>query len=89
MGTSTPPKMRAKIKPKAGAALPAPEPLDEGDLIEFGMTVEYKHPRKGSYWPKFGSHTRIRPGETAEEAKDRLVAFVMDEINAQIKALSE
>lgn len=77
---------RRVVKRSAAArSIPAPPPLlDEGDPIEYGLTVEYKHPRKGSYWPKMATTVRIRPGETPEEAKARAVQFVTQGIDEQI-----
>lgn len=76
------PKVRKVVKRSAAAAVPAA--LDEGNTIEFSATVEVKHPRKGNYWPKFGSSTQIRPGETPRQAADRLKGFVHAELDAQV-----
>lgn len=55
---------------------PRPVLLDEGDTIEIGITVEVKHPRKGSIWVKSGASGTIRPGETPDDARDRIKDFV-------------
>lgn len=82
------PRRVVKRSAAARAAIPEPpSPLDEGDTIEFGMTVEYKHPRKGAFWPKFSVSGKVRPGETPEQAKERLVAFVLEGIQEQISEI--
>jgi len=80
---SAQPKVR---RPSAARPVrpPRPVPLSEGDTIEYGMTVEVKHPRKGSYWPKFGASTTVREGETPEDAAARLKEFVHQQIDAQV-----
>lgn len=80
MGTTVRPKVR---RPSAAAPIKI-ERLSEGDHIEMALTVEYKHPKHGSFWPKFGASTTIREGETEEEARDRLREVVLEEINQQI-----
>lgn len=58
--------------------------LNVGDAVDYGLTIEVKHPRKGSYWPKMGASTTVRPGETAEQALSRLQVFVVEQIDAQV-----
>ena len=60
------------------------DPLDPGDRIEYALTVEIKHPRKGSFWPKMGAASHVRPGETGEQALGRLVAFVTAQLDEQV-----
>lgn len=84
-----------KIKPRAKSAAAlavvkkrthSPEPLDEGDWIEYGNTAEVKT-RSGGFWPKISVGGRIRPGETADEALERMVEFVTTNLAEQSQAL--
>jgi hypothetical protein len=80
-----------RIKPKARSAaaqsLPKPpDPLGEGDHIEYGNTMEVKT-RSGSFWPKIAVSSKVRPGETGEEALERLVDFVNTNLAEQVEAL--
>lgn len=56
------------------------EPLSPGDRIEFSLTAGIKK-RGGDYWVKVGAETVIRPGETADEAHDRINIFVIDKLD--------
>lgn len=80
--------VKTATKPAVKVAKP-PKLLDEGDTVEYSMTVQFKHARKGDYWIKMGASTAVRPGETEEDAKDRVVAFVVDGIEDQITELKE
>jgi hypothetical protein len=59
--------------------------LYEGDTIEFGITGEIKHPKHGNFWAKTGGTTTIRPGETAEQAKQRLAAFCISFLDQTVQ----
>lgn len=81
-------KPRPKITPERKPVVkPPPALLDEGDTVEYGLTTQFKHPRKGDYWIKMGATSTVRPGETEEEAMDRLVQFVVGGIDDQIAEL--
>lgn len=89
-GTSLPPKVRAKAKTAAATVVPRPgEPLDEGDTIEFGDTVEIRNRSGNNHWPKVTCTSRIRPGETAQDAMDRIAGFVADNLAEVASALQE
>lgn len=83
---------KAVVKPRAKTAAASQvvrPPLDEGDLIEFSVTAEVKNRQGRSFWVKGGAAGRIRPGETASAAKDRISGFVIgyvdDGINEYLK----
>ena len=61
-------------------------PLDEGDTIEYGLTAEVKIGGQ-SVWPKVSVTTKVRVGETPERAMERIVDFVTDEVNSQVRFL--
>lgn len=50
--------------------------LSPGDTIEYGMTIEKRNNRQGSYWLKFGATSTIRDGESTEAATERVVGYV-------------
>ena len=52
--------------------------LSPGDSIEYSLTAEIKHYKKGNWWVKVGGTTVIRDGETTDKAKARLRNFVHD-----------
>lgn len=60
-------------------------PMNVGDAIVYGVTHEVELPDRTKIWPKFNASTTIRPSETAEQATDRLVGFVHDQIALRIK----
>ena len=62
----------------------APAPLDEGDKIEYGITAEVKNRAGRSFWCKGGAIITVRPGESPEEAKSRVSAFVLGMVNQQM-----
>lgn len=63
--------------------------LNVGDAIVYGVTHEVELPDRTKIWPKFNASTTIRPSETAEQATDRLVGFVHDQIALRIKQAVE
>lgn len=67
----------------AAQRLKAPA-LNEGDTVDYGLTVEVKHPRKGSFWPKMAATSTVRPGETGDAAMDRVMEFVARHLDQQI-----
>lgn len=50
--------------------------LSPGDHVEYGLTAEVKHPRKGSWWVKAGITTSVRDGEDGVAAKERAKEYV-------------
>lgn len=52
--------------------------LDPGDLVEYGITAEVKHPKQGSFWVKAGATITVRDGEVSHEAVERVTTFVTD-----------
>ena len=80
--------MAEKVKPKARSAASRviAQPLDEGDWVEYGNTVEIKT-HKGSYWPKMSAGSKVRPGETAQDALERIVDFVNSNLMEAAEAL--
>lgn len=76
--------------PKKVVRIRAPRPekipdlMHEGDLIEFSLTAEVRHPKRGSYWIKGGGTTQVRPGETANAARERLHSFVKESVDETV-----
>lgn len=66
-----------------------PGTLNVGDAIVYGVTHEVELPDRTKIWPKLNASTTIRPSETAEQATDRLVGFVHDQIALRIKQAVE
>jgi len=62
--------------------------LWEGDSILVGMTHEVSVGRDKS-WIKYEANTKIRPGETAEDARTRAIrhvnASVMEAVHAAVE----
>lgn len=71
---------------KSGKKKKKPQPLDEGDRIEYGLTFEIEVEGR-SAWPKFGAATRQRPGESTAAALRRLQTFVEDTLNDKIEEI--
>ena len=81
-------RIRPKHRSAAARILPeAPPALDEGDWIEYGNTVEVKT-RNVTAWPKVAVGSKVRPGETPEEAMARIVEFVSGQLSQQVQALT-
>jgi hypothetical protein len=59
--------------------------MDVGDSVEVGITVEVKHPRKGSIWVKAGATGHIRPGESPKDAAGRIRAYVASVADETVK----
>lgn len=58
--------------------------LDEGDTVELSMTAEVKNKQGRSFWVKGGAQSTVRPGEDAEDAKQRLATFVTGYLYEQV-----
>lgn len=56
------------------------DPLDVGDTIEIAVTSEVKNKRGLSLWIKAGVVSSVRPGETSEEAVNRVTDFVVERV---------
>lgn len=83
---ATEPRKAVRPGQRAARAKAQAKPqLYEGDEIEFGITGEIKHPRHGNFWARTGGKTVIRPGETAEQAKQRLAAFCISFLDQTVK----
>jgi broad specificity phosphatase PhoE len=76
-----------KVRRKTAAAPPKRQLLNEGDLIEFSVTVEVTNTRNQKFWFKGGGTTQVQPGETGEEARDRLEQFVTEGVDANVLAV--
>lgn len=61
--------------------------LFPGDTIEFSISQELPVPKGAATWCKAGGSTTVRPNETAEQAKKRLVMFVTDFLEDQVSEL--
>ncbi len=72
-------RKRRPVKKRASPAVAKKRKMDDalspGDQVEYGLTAELKHPRKGNWWVKAGGTTTIRQGETATDASNRLSTF--------------
>lgn len=76
------PKVRKRVAPPPQSE--SRDLLNEGDLVEYGATVEIKHGRKGSFWPKVTVTTVVQTGETGEDAFGRAAAFVHQALDVQV-----
>lgn len=57
------------------------QPTSPGDQIEFGLTVEVTTKRGAKVWAKAGLVSEHRPGETTQQAVDRIEGFVVESVN--------
>ena len=80
-------RIKPKIRSAAERMPKPPPPLDEGDWIEYGNTVEVKT-RNVTAWPKIACGTKIRPGESPEDALSRIVEFVSANLSEQVENLT-
>lgn len=69
------------------AAKKARAPMDEGDTIEVGYTAAIKQ-RGQEFWVKAGAVGHIRPGESPDDATDRIQEFVVGMLDKQIRDLT-
>lgn len=78
--------VKPKVKKRVGPPIQTEsrDLLNEGDVVEYGATVEIKHGRKGSFWPKVTVMTTVRPGETGEDAFGRAASFVHQALDVQV-----
>lgn len=80
-------RKRVVKKPSAASKMVTiPEPLDDGDTIEYGNTGEIRS-HSGNFWPKVTATTKVRPGETSQDALDRIAEFVNDNLAEAMAAL--
>ena len=82
---------RPTIPVQVQAPVPTPaadSPLSPGDHVEFSTTFEAKVPKGGSFWVKVGAATSVRPGESADEAFERIADFAVDKAQTAIRDLS-
>jgi len=57
-----------------------PSPLDAGDVIEYGATMELGPPGE-KVWLKYSVSSTVRPDETSEQAHQRVTDFVETKIS--------
>lgn len=74
-------------RPSAARQAVQKRSLDEGDWVEYGLTIEFKNSKNASFWPKASAGSTVREGETADEAMGRVVEFVTDLLNEQVAVL--
>lgn len=73
-----------KVRRPVAVTTPVEE-TQPGDVIELSVTEEVKG-NGGSRWVKVGLTSQHRPEETSEEAVDRIQSFVLDGLEAFVKA---
>lgn len=56
-----------------------------GDVIELALTVEVTGKRGAKTWVKAGLASAHRPGESSEQATDRVQSFVVSSLEALIE----
>lgn len=54
--------------------------------MEFSLTAEV-HKGGRSWWVKTGATSTIRPGESVDDATDRVQTFVIDSLNESVSNL--
>lgn len=89
----TPPKSsapRAKPKPRTARTVSQLDagPLAPGDTYEAGLSVYVKQQGLEA-WVKAGVISKVRDGETADEARSRVDDFVSDSVMRQIADLTD
>lgn len=87
--TSEPRKAARKVSPSQRRRDKIAAALSPGDQVEYGLTAEVKHPRKGSWWIKVGATTTVREGEDGLMAKARATEFVHLTIEDQVSEVLE
>lgn len=63
--------------------------LSPDDEVEYGMTIEVSVGPGQKAWPRFGVRSKVRDGETASQARERIVSYVDRHLDEIIEELSE
>lgn len=63
--------------------------LSPDDEVEYGMTIEVSLAPGQKAWPRFGVRSKVRDGETASQARERIVSYVDRHLDQIIEELAE